>query len=67
MSDIAVAIIAAGFYIGWKIEDLAKAILKAFEDGKKEVIDHPDKYGLTKQKPVESIEGGVLTHLGNED
>lgn len=42
-------------------------INEAFEDGKKEVIDHPDKYGLTKQKPVESIEGGVLTHLGNED
>lgn len=31
-------------------------INEAFEDGKKEVIDHPDKYGLTKQKPVESIE-----------
>lgn len=32
MSDIAVAIIAAGFYIGWKIEDLAKAILKNKEE-----------------------------------
>lgn len=28
MHDIVIAIIAAGFYIGWKIEDLAKAILK---------------------------------------
>lgn len=32
MSDIAIAIIAAGFYIGWKIEDLAKAILKDKEE-----------------------------------
>lgn len=34
MHDIAIAIIAAGFYIGWKIEDLAKAILKNKEEGK---------------------------------
>lgn len=27
-----------------------KNINEAFEDGKKEVVDHPDKYGLTKQK-----------------
>ena len=30
-----------------------KNINEAFENGKKEVIDHPDKYGLTKQKPVD--------------
>ena len=34
MSDIAVAIVFAGFFIGWKIEDLAKAILKNKEEEK---------------------------------
>lgn len=32
MHDIAIAIVVAGFYIGWKIEDLAKAILKNKEE-----------------------------------
>ncbi len=32
MSDIAVAIIVAGVFIGWEIRDLAKAILKNNED-----------------------------------
>jgi hypothetical protein len=32
-----------------------KNINEAFEDGKKEVIDHPDKYGLTKQKTPDPV------------
>lgn len=32
MSDIAIAIIVAGFFICWEIRDLAKAILKNKED-----------------------------------
>lgn len=34
MSDIAVSIIVAGFFICWEIRDLAKAILKNKEDEK---------------------------------
>lgn len=32
MSDIAVAIIVAGVFIGWEIRDLTKAILKNKEE-----------------------------------
>jgi hypothetical protein len=37
------------------LQEEFRNINEAFEDGKKEVIDHPDKYGLTKQKTPDPV------------
>lgn len=45
--------------------DAAKELYKGFDLSYTDVLYWLERQ--KEQKPVESIEGGVLTHLGNED